>query len=984
MAEIVQIVVDETTEVVNIIVTDTAGPSVGQGDTLPIDDTRSIVKNAVDNSKAVRIDASAISPNTTRTIIMPDADVDLSQSGSGSTLPVTDDTSIVRNSVDGTKQVRINASNVSINSTRTIIVPDSDVDLSQVATALQPGASTSDLVNDSDFVNSQQVAQAIADSDLGDSLPVTDDTSIVISSFDPTKQVRINAGSIAPNTTRTIIVPDNDVDLSQVLTAANAGTASIIDGSGFNGNVPITTQSTQDLAQVVDNLDLGGGGGVTLPVNDTTSLVQDPIDATKQVRINAGGISTGNVRSIIMPDNDVDLSQVLTVSNAGTSTTIDATGFDGNLPNTTESIQQLAQVVDDLNLGGGGVSDQDIFLPISEGGNNGFGTFFRDLFQQRYLDIGDGAVDITFSNDGIVLRGISGTRSVGFGVNIIETGSDNTVSGGSVELSGDRDVFIGREADITGNDNLIIGDDIVVNSNESVILSNQATITRDRVVAIGFSSDPGAEGSIAIGHASKTFSFSEISIGSLFGTEYLGESTLNFQPTDRLVNFPVGVDEFNRKDAFTILKNTKTGIGYDNFEDTTEAAILQVNGTAHSSASVEDIEQGTEGTLVTKAFLASQDTAPQFSSDAGTTGLVLTTDQDNEFTVGGQKWEWARSGNSVTFSAKVNSVSGGTKVGRMEMDFSATTIPFPSLSSRLQDHSFSVLANLDAPTFSTVEATFSLNRLRFLIGSDGQNNTSSITDATMNGGRNMTVSGSFRTTDKIGVIMAGGPNMSGRDTPQGSDLVSDPKVFFTNNTPSPQATPLAVEPTHEQYETSAGVSPGLSFGKRVSPELASNQELLLIPTAVGGVSLDNWINDDTVRGVQLLTNFTEKVNRAQNLGVEIQAIMWHQGTPEAQVPSEITTYAAKEAQLFAIFRTIVGDPNLLIISGELKSLGGFSEAEAEAINAQKESNVASDGNAFLTDSSDFSGINGFNYDRASNVIMGQRMADVFIAERLNQ
>ena len=46
---------------------------------------------------------------------------------------------------------------------------------------------------------------------------------------------------------------------------------------------------------------------VLLPIDDTISLVKDPSDPTKQMRIDAGNIATGTVRVLTMPDADVEL-----------------------------------------------------------------------------------------------------------------------------------------------------------------------------------------------------------------------------------------------------------------------------------------------------------------------------------------------------------------------------------------------------------------------------------------------------------------------------------------------------------------------------------------------------------------------------------------------------------------------------------------------------------------------------------------------------
>ena len=51
-------------------------------------------------------------------------------------------------------------------------------------------------------------------------------------------------------------------------------------------------------------------GGDTLPIADSTAVVKDPTDATKQVRIDAGAITTGTTRVITMGDRDVNLAAV--------------------------------------------------------------------------------------------------------------------------------------------------------------------------------------------------------------------------------------------------------------------------------------------------------------------------------------------------------------------------------------------------------------------------------------------------------------------------------------------------------------------------------------------------------------------------------------------------------------------------------------------------------------------------------------------------
>lgn len=48
-------------------------------------------------------------------------------------------------------------------------------------------------------------------------------------------------------------------------------------------------------------------GGSSLPVDDTTALVQDPADNTKLMRIDVGGVTTATTRVATMPDADITL-----------------------------------------------------------------------------------------------------------------------------------------------------------------------------------------------------------------------------------------------------------------------------------------------------------------------------------------------------------------------------------------------------------------------------------------------------------------------------------------------------------------------------------------------------------------------------------------------------------------------------------------------------------------------------------------------------
>jgi len=91
--------------------------------------------------------------------------------------------------------------------------------------------------------------------------------------------------------------------------------------------------------------------------------------------------------------------------------------------------------------------------------------------------------------------------------------------------------------------------------------------------------------SISMGVDTLSKSFSEIAIG-LQNTDYTPTSSTAFEPIDRL--FVVGNGNRTQSDAFTILKNAKTSVAIDSFEQTTNMAKLQVNGVVSTSISKID------------------------------------------------------------------------------------------------------------------------------------------------------------------------------------------------------------------------------------------------------------------------------------------------------------------------------------------------------------------------------------------------------------
>lgn len=222
-------------------------------------------------------------------------------------------------------------------------------------------------------------------------------------------------------------------------------------------------------------------------------------------------------------------------------------------------------------------------------------------------------------------------------------------------------------------------------------------------------------------------------------------------------------------------------------------------------------------------------------------------------------------------------------------------------------------------------------------------------------------------------ILAGQSNMAGRGEIEPQDTVTSARILSINKKGD---IIKAKEPLHFYEPDKNGLDCGLSFGQTLTEHLPDSISVLLIPTAVGGTRIEQWIEDKEQFGVKLLSNFKEKTAIGKRYGV-IKGILWHQGESDAN-DYDIPRYKDNLKTLMSKFRNIVGNDSLPIIIGELGSYSRNNE-RWQAINtiihdyADADSNTVTISTSDLEDKGDK-----LHFNSESIRILGDRYANAFL------
>jgi hypothetical protein len=227
-------------------------------------------------------------------------------------------------------------------------------------------------------------------------------------------------------------------------------------------------------------------------------------------------------------------------------------------------------------------------------------------------------------------------------------------------------------------------------------------------------------------------------------------------------------------------------------------------------------------------------------------------------------------------------------------------------------------------------------------------------------------------------ILAGQSNMAGRGFVQPQDTVSSPRVLTLD---ANNEWVYAKEPLHYYEPGRTGLDCGLSFGKELSSLYGKDITIGLIPCAIGGSSIEQWLGDSTYRNVTLYSNLLKKVRAATASGT-FKGILWHQGETNANA-AHYKNYKEKLEQFFTRLRNDLGNPSLPIYAGQLALfLSRTTNPFADSVNHDLQTLSASMKNMFVINTTDLTPkADSIHFDSRSQRIMGKRFAKMVYETR---
>jgi len=171
-------------------------------------------------------------------------------------------------------------------------------------------------------------------------------------------------------------------------------------------------------------------------------------------------------------------------------------------------------------------------------------------------------------------------------------------------------------------------------------------------------------------------------------------------------------------------------------------------------------------------------------------------------------------------------------------------------------------------------------------------------------------------------ILMGQSNMAGRGIVQSIDTLTHPRVLMLDKAGN---WVLASDPMHFDKPV-AGTGLGLTFGK-IMANADNSIKIGLIPTAVGGSSINYWVADSLFQQTNSYPydDMIRRTKKAMESGT-LKGILWHQGESDSNTEEGVKDYTQKFEAMLVSLKSDLGIASIPIVMGEI---GYFFYPKAE-------------------------------------------------------
>jgi len=162
-------------------------------------------------------------------------------------------------------------------------------------------------------------------------------------------------------------------------------------------------------------------------------------------------------------------------------------------------------------------------------------------------------------------------------------------------------------------------------------------------------------------------------------------------------------------------------------------------------------------------------------------------------------------------------------------------------------------------------------------------------------------------------LLMGQSNMAGRGKIESLDTLTHPRVFMLDKAMNWVA---AKDPIHFD-KSAAGAGLSLTFGK-VMANGNTDIRIGLIPTAVGGSSINHWFANSLFQQTNTYPydDMIRRTKKAMEAGT-LKGTLWHQGESDSKTENGVNEYTEKFEAMLGSLKKDLGIESIPIVMGEI-------------------------------------------------------------------